>query len=201
MPSLATTSRGISAMPFKRFLIWLVEKLFELNLAVAAVLIVEFFLPLSPDAYVSLDAFAAGVRDTYAGAVEDAAYVTSGFMGGSWWRYAANTWLAALWVVVLYGYLASLYLFLSLLACLLGERNHVRNALIAYGLAAAFFVWRFVHAWDADMWRLLSAMIVLGLGIAAWSAWLGEGLYGSGQKATRGGQPSSRRRVRLDLSA
>ncbi|ESQ87449.1 hypothetical protein ABAC460_19170 [Asticcacaulis sp. AC460] len=189
-------------MGFKRLLVWLIEKLFELHLAIAAVLIVKIFLPLSGDAYTSLSAFAAGVQDTYRGALEDAAYVSANFLGGSYVNYAFQTYLAAAYVVVRYAYLASLYIFLSLLACLLGQRHYVRNAVAAFGFAALIFAWRFVHAYDLDMLRLAIAVIVLGLGAVLWSAWLGEGLHRrlSGKSQTSAPR-SPTGRVRLDLGA
>jgi hypothetical protein len=188
-------------MDFRRVLVWLVEKLFELHLAVAAVLIVKVFLPLSDDAYTSLSAFAAGVGDTYRGALEDAAYVSANFLGGSYVSYVLQTYLAAVYVVVKYAYLASLYIFLSLLACLLGQRDYVRNAVAAFGFAALIFAWRFVHAYDLDTLRLALAVIGLSLIAVLWSAWLGEGLSRrmSGKPPARLQSPSGR--VRLDLGA
>ncbi|ESQ75661.1 hypothetical protein [Asticcacaulis sp. AC402] len=187
-------------MGFKRVLVWLVEKLFELHLAVAAVLIVKVFLPLSDDAYVSLNAFAGGIEDTYRGTVEDAAYVTTNFLEGSYTAYAVQTYLASVYVVAVYGYLSSLYIFASLLACLLGDRHYVRNALAAYGFGAVIFLVRFVHAYDLDMLRLAVAMLVLGLGVVLWTAAMGEGLSRRiGGKLTPAVSRSPAGRVRLDL--
>ncbi|EGF93504.1 hypothetical protein ABI_19440 [Asticcacaulis biprosthecium C19] len=189
-------------MDFRRILAWLVEKLFELHLAIAAVLLVKFFLPLSGDAYTSLGAFAAGVRDTYAGALEDAAYVSANFLEGSYLNYAFQTYLAAAYVVVRYAYLASLYIFLSLLACLLGQRHYIRNAVAAFGFAAVIFGWRFVHAYDLDMLRMAVAVLALGLIAVLWSALTGEGLYRRlNGKVTPSRPLSPSGRVRLDLGA
>ena len=190
-------------MTFRRFLAWLVEKLFELHLAVAVVLIVKFFLPMSAESYAGRDAFALGVRDTYQGALDDAVFVTGSFMKGSYLTFAGQTYLAAVYVVVLYGYLASLYIFASLLACLFGQGHYVRNALIAYVFAAAIFWWRFVRAYDADMLRMAAVFMVLGVAAVAWSAWCGEGLNrrlgGKRAPVRTPAVKSGHRRVRLDL--
>lgn len=191
-------------MPFKRFLTWLVEKLFELNLAVAVVLLVKFFLPLSAENYTSLTAFATGVHDTYRNAMDDATYVTGMFMQGSPIKYALKTWFAAIYVVVFYGYLSSLYAFTSLLAALLGPRHHVRNCLIAYGVSAGVFWWQFVHAYDAETLRMAAAFIVLGVGVVVWAAYSGDRFYhriGGKDPAPKHPSPSKSvgGRIRLDL--
>lgn len=188
-------------MPFKRFIIWLFERLFELQLAVGAVLLVKFFLPLSPDSYAGLDAFAAGVRDTWRTSLDDAAYVTSSFLQGSYLRFAGKTYLAAAYLVVHYGYIASLYLFTSLLAALLGPRHHVRNALLAYICSILVFFLQFVRTYDSNIVHMSLAFVLLGTLIVALMAFAGEAAYRSLGGKTPQQQRSVRGRVRLDLGS
>ena len=189
-------------MTFRRFLTWLVEKLFELHLAIAVVLVVKFFLPLTAESYTSVPAFIQGVRDTWHGAMDDAAYVTGSFLQGNYARYALKTYLASLYVVVFYGYVASLYLFTSLLAVMLGPRHHVRNCLGAYLCSLIVFFWRYVHAYDADMIYMATAFMGLGTVVVTVVAFAGERFYHRiGGKDPAPKRRSSRTgRERLELS-
>ena len=165
-------------MTFRRFATWLVEKLVELHLAVAMLLIVKLFLPLAPQSFDSVQAFGNGVAETWQSSIDDAAYVTHTFMEGSWPVYIFRTYAASVYVVVVYAYLSSLYVFMSLLACLITHRHYVRYALLAFVASLAVFCWRFIHAWDIDMVRLLVALFVAGLAVVAVSAWFGIWLDG-----------------------
>ena len=185
-------------MTFRRFGTWLVEKLFELHLAVFVLLIVKFFLPLTPQSFDSIAAFSHGVAETWRASLDDAAYVTKTFMGGAWGQYAWNTYAAAVYVIVVYGYVASLYIFTSLLACLLSHRHYVVYALVAYVAAFAVFCLRFVHAYDFEMIRMGVALFVLGLLVVAASARFGAGLAVQPKKAAV--STSGPRRIGFEFS-
>ncbi len=187
-------------MTFRRFATWLVEKLFELNFAVFVLLIVKFCLPLTPQSFDSFPAFANGVSETWRASLDDAAYVTRTFMDGSYGLYALKTYAAAAYVIVFYGYVSSLYIFTSLLACLLSHRHYVLSALVAYVAGFAIFCLRFVHAYDYEMVRMGVALFVLGLLVVAGSARFGAGLDGHLRPRKMAVQTSGPRRIGFELS-
>lgn len=187
-------------MTFRRFATWLVEKLFELHLAVVVLLIVKFCLPLTPQSFDSFQAFSHGVAETWRASLDDAAYVTKTFMDGSYAQYAWNTYIAAAYVIVFYAYMSSLYIFISLLACLLSHRHYVLYALLAYVAGFAIFCLRFVHAYDYEMIRMGVALFVLGLLVVAVSAQFGAGLDARLQSPKAAGKPSGPRRIGFELS-
>ena len=187
-------------MTFRRFGTWLVEKLFELHFAVAVLLIVKFFLPLTPQSFDSVAAFSHGIAETYRASLDDAAYVTKTFMDGSYGQYAWNTYAAAVYVIVFYGYVSSLYIFTSLLACLLLHKHYVVYALLAYGAGFAIFCLRFVHAYDYEMIRMGVALFVLGLLVVAASARFGAALDARLQPKKSALKTSGPRRIGFELS-
>ncbi len=182
-------------MGFRRFLVWIVEKLAELNLGAAALLLVKFLLPVTRQAYASPDAFVQGVRDTFAAASDDASFVAGTFMGNSDMTYAMHAWLAAVWVIGFYFYVSSLYILLSLLALALARGHYRLNALVAYLLAFAVFAFRFVHVYDDENLISGTALLALGAVVALVSAAIGERLAGGTHV-----KPSVAGRMRLDLS-
>ncbi len=182
-------------MGFRRFLIWIVEKLVELNLGAAVLLLVKFVLPVAPQAYTGVAAFAQGVRDTFAAASDDASFVAGTFMGDSGLTYAGHAWLAAVWVIGFYFYVSSLYVLLSLLALGLARGHYLLNAMVGYLLAFAVFAVRFVHVYDAENLISGAALLVLGAVVVLISAAVGERL--SGAPSAR---PLAAGRMRLDLS-
>ncbi len=186
-------------MTFRRFITWLIEKLFELHFAVAVLLIVKFFLPLTPQSFDSVTAFTTGVSETWRASLDDAAYMTRTFMDGAWPLYAWRTYVAAIYVIVVYGYLSSLYIFTSLLACLLGRRHYVVYALLAYAAGFAIFCWRFVHAYDFEMVRIGVALFVLGLLVVAAAARFGSRLDARLQPRPSVANQSAPRRIGFDL--
>ena len=71
-------------MTFRRFILWLGERLIEWQLAIALLLAVKFLLPVSSQSYVDFDAFVAGMRETLGNNLADAAFMTQNFMNGDW---------------------------------------------------------------------------------------------------------------------
>ncbi len=193
-------------MTVKRLLVWMLEKLVELHLAVAAVLLVSTLLPTVSTAYTSLAAFAQAVTDNAHNAADDAVYMTRTFMGGSYAIYAFRTYLASAYVIVFYVYLSGLYLFASLLACLLDHKHYALSAVLAFGFSAAIICLRYVPIFDAATLREGAVLAMLGLGIVFSCALMGERLMGAKVKTTKvikpkkATKPSVRRRVSLDLS-
>ncbi len=182
-------------MGFKRFLIWLFEKLVELHLGVVALLLVKFFMPVTPEAYQSIDAFFRGVQDTFAAASDDASFVAGNFLGDSALTYALNAYVASLFVIGFYVYVSSLYVLLSLLAVALSRHGgYMRNAAIAYVLAFALFCARFIHVYDTSNLYAGGALFVLGMMAVLASAAIGRRLSGGAAK------PSVQGRIRLDFS-
>ena len=119
-------------MTFRRFILWLGERLIEWQLAIALLLVVKFLLPVSSSSYVDFPAFMAGMRDTLGNSLADAAFMTQNFMSGDWGLYWANAWRAAGWIIGLHIYLQGLYLFTSLLARRIAPDYPVRGSLIAW---------------------------------------------------------------------
>jgi len=183
-------------MTARRFLVWLVEKVIELHLAIAVLLLVRIFLPLTADSFSSLDAFTRGAADALRGWWDDAAYQTATFMDGSWPRFVWRTYSDAAFSVIFYGWFGSLYIFISLLAGLLARGNHVRLALLAYLASFVIFCWRFVHAFDAGMQRMLIVLFAGGLIVVGISAAIGAAMVGG--KGTK--RVSGARRIRLDFA-
>lgn len=179
-------------MGFKRFLTWLVEKLVELHLGIAALLLVKFFVPVTPQAYQSLGGFVRGVRETYAAAYDDASYVAGNFLGGPA-DYALNTYLGSAYVIGFYFYLSSLYILLSLLALGLSRGHYLRNALLAFIVSFGLFCLRFIHVYDSTNIYAGIALFGLGAVIVLISAGLGQRLGGPAKPSVDG-------RVRLDFS-
>lgn len=192
-------------MTFKRILVWLLEKLIELHLAVAAVLLVSTLLPATAGAYGSWHAFTQAVADNAQNAADDAAYMTRTFMGGSFTTYALKTYLACVYVIGFYVYLASLYLFTSLLACLFDHKHYALSAVLAFGFSVVVFCLRFVPIFDAATVREGAVLCALGLGIVFGCAVMGERLMGAGaktakaSKAKKATKASVGRRVSFDL--
>ncbi|MDI7775114.1 hypothetical protein [Asticcacaulis sp. EMRT-3] len=81
-------------MSFTRFISWVAEKLIELVLAAALLLVVKFALPQEGTSYGSPAAFLAGLRDAWAANSDEAAFLTHSFFGGQWWRYGLHVMAA-----------------------------------------------------------------------------------------------------------
>jgi FtsH-binding integral membrane protein len=180
-------------MTFRRFLIWLGERLIEWQLAIALLLAVKFLLPIAPESYIDFNGFAAGMRETLSNNLADAAFMTQNFMSGDWGLYWWKSWQAAGWIIGLYIYLQGLYLFTSLLAQRIAPHNPVRGTVLAFLIS--FAVLCALHADNHDLSSLRLALILLvgGLVIVTLSAAFGK-LF------TNTTQPVARRRAPLPRS-
>lgn len=182
-------------MTVRRFLVWLVEKVIELHLAILVLVLARIFMPAAADGFTGVQGALHQVGEAWQGWIDDAAYQVATFMDGSWPRFLWRTYGDAAVSVIFYGYFGSLYIFMSLLAGLLANGTHVRLALVAYVAAFAVFCWRFVHAFDSDMRLMLISLFLAGLMVVTLSAAIGAGLSGNKPAGASGA-----RRVRLDFA-
>jgi hypothetical protein len=152
-------------MTFRRFLIWLGERLIEWQLAIALLLAVKFLLPVSPASYVGFSAFIAGMREALSNNLADAAFMTQNFMNGDWGLYWWKSWRAAGWIVGVHIYLQGLYLFTSLLARRIAPESPVMGGLIAF--LVSFAVICGLHYANRDPESLRLALCLLAGGLMA----------------------------------
>ncbi|HTM81251.1 hypothetical protein [Asticcacaulis sp.] len=152
-------------MTFRRFLIWLGERLIEWQLAIALLLAVKFGLPVTPQSYVDVNTFAAGVRETLSNSLADAAFMTQNFMNGDWSLYWWKSWRAAGWIIGIHIYLQGLYLFTSLLARRIAPEYSVMGGVIAF--LVSFAVICGLHYENRDPESLRLALCLLAGGLAA----------------------------------
>lgn len=168
-------------MTFRRFLIWLIERAVELQLAIACLIAVKFLLPMSAGSYASLEVFVTAVRETLRANIDEAGFVTRAFMDGDWGLYLWKTWLASAWTLGFYVYLQGLYLFNSLLARRISQgRNTLYSVyafLLSFALICALFVIRRDGLPDMTSLRLALCLLVFGLFSVTLSAQFGK-LFG-----------------------
>ncbi len=210
---------GIIAMTFRRFLTWIVEKLVEWQLFVILLVAVKFALPTDPGSYNDFGSFGAGIREQFAGSVDEAGYMTHAFMGNSYFRYVLRTYEAAAYVVGVHFYFWSFYIFTSIFACLAAadktkQRGYVPKAILAFIASAAILGVRLHGLFSLQNLLLATAMLIGGtvvVGLSAlfgvWLDWRLRGGKPARAKAPppadphgRGKQASVRGRVRFDLS-
>ena len=188
-------------MTFRRFLTWIAEKLVEWQLFAALLLLVKFVLPTSPAAYASLDAFTAGVNSQWFASIDEAAYMTRAFMGGSYFQYGLKTYEAAAYVVGIHLYFWSFYLATSILACVVGPRGYLLRAWLALAVSAVVLALRLRDQVDIGNACLGGALFTGGLIVVTLSALFGEALdrrLRDGPKP-RAPNRSGDGRVRFDL--
>ena len=161
-------------MTFRRFLIWLGERLIEWQLAIAVLLAVKFGLPVAPQSYVDVSAFAAAMRETLSNNLADAAFMTQNFMNGDWGLYWWQSWRAAGWIIGLYIYLQGLYLFISLLARQIAPHRPIRGAVLAFLISFAVLCGLHVQNHDVANLRLALILFFGGLVIVSLSAAFGK---------------------------
>ncbi len=160
-------------MTFRRFLIWLGERLIEWQLAIALLLAVKFLLPVSPASYVGFSAFIAGMREALSNNLADAAFMTQNFMNGDWGLYWWKSWRAAGWIVGVHIYLQGLYLFTSLLARRIAPEYPVMGGLIAFLVSFAVICGLHYENRDPESLRLVLCLLVGGLMVVSLSAAFG----------------------------
>jgi hypothetical protein len=184
----------------RRFLAWIMEKLLELQLFIVVLLLVKFFWPLTPGAYVDTHTFADGVSQTWAGALDDADFMTRAYLGDSYGLYAWRTCGAAAFMVAHDFYFAGFYLVTSAIAWFLSANGgRVRNTLIAYFISTGYLAWRQVDAYDIPHAWMAGALFGGGLIAVLLSLWFGHAMrrWLSGGPAL--GPVSGDGRVRFDL--
>lgn len=183
----------------RRFLAWIMEKLLELQLFVAVLLAVKFLWPLTPGAYVDGRTFVEGVAQTWAGALDDADFMTRAYLSDSYFLYAWRTCGAAAFMVAHDFYFAGFYLVTSAIAWFLSANGgHARNTLIAYVISAGYLVWRQIGAYDIPHAWMAGALFGGGLIAVALSLWFGHAM----RRWLAGGgtaDPVPSGRLRLDL--
>lgn len=197
-------------MTFRRFLAWIIEKLFEMQLLVLLLVAVKFLLPTGLDAYSSLPAFISGMSAQWYASLDEAAFMSSAFMEGNYAVYAYRTWQAAAWVIGIHFYFWSFYLFTSIFACLAGDRGYLRNAILAFLVSAGVLVWRQREMFDIHNIALAITLLSGGVLVVIVSCLFGRyvdfRLAGGRtmqeriQTVRAGKRDSSRGRVRFDLS-
>ncbi len=197
-------------MTFRRFLAWIVEKLFELQLFVIALIVVKFVLPTGVRNFESLPAFMSGAREQWFSSLDEASYMTRAFMNGSYADYALRTYEAAAYVIGIHFYFWSFYLFTSIFACLAGDRGYVRNAVLAFWVSAGVLAWRSRDVLDLQSVYMAGALLAGGTVVvviaALFGKWIDFRLSGGksfaemARKAQARKQQSVRGRVRFDLS-
>ena len=161
-------------MTFRRFLIWLGERLIEWQLGIAVLLAVKFLLPLTPGSYVDFGTFAAGMRETLSNNLADSAFMTQNFMNGDWGLYWWKSWQAAGWVIGVYVYLQGLYLFTSLLARRIGPDRQVCGTITAFLISFTVLCGLHAENHDAANLRLALCLLVGGLVVVSLSAAFGK---------------------------
>ena len=177
-------------MTFRRFLIWLGERLIEWQLAIALLLAVKFLLPVTPQSYVDFTTFTAGMRETLSNNLADAAFMTQNFMNGDWGLYWWKSWQAAGWVIGVHIYLQGLYLFTSLLARRIAPEYPVMGVLIAFLVSFAVICGLHYENRDPESLRLVLCLLAGGLMVVSLSAAFGT-LF------TEPAKPVARRRTPL----
>ena len=190
-------------MTFQRFLRWCVEKIVELHLAVAALLCVKFFMPVSPASYTTWQAFTQGVSETWQSSIDDASYMAQTYLGGSYISYALQTYVAAVYVVVFYFYLSGLYVLISLFIAMVSRRNYTMRALVGYGISCVFLCLMWAPVADVQNMCFAAVLFVMGIAVVALSARLGETRDKPVKRKAKPAKPaaSGTRRVSLDLGA
>lgn len=174
-------------MGVRRFLAWIMEKLLELQLFVVVLLLVKFFWPLTPAAYVDGSSFASGVAQTWAGTVDDADFMTRAYLDDSYFLFGWRTCGAAAYVVAHDFYFAGFYLVTSAIAWLLSSSGgHIRNALFAYFLSAGYVAWRQTAGYDIPHAWMAGALFGGGLIAVILSLWFGHAM----RRWLAGGEPS-----------
>ena len=195
-------------MTFRRFLAWIVEKLFELQLLILLLVAVKVLLPVGLHSYASVETFRAGVTAQWHAALDEAAFMAQAFMNGNYALYAFKLWQAAAWVIGIQFYFWSFYIFTSALACLAGDRGYIGKALLAYSVSAGVLAWRQQAIFDLNTLPLAGALLVGGMLAVIASALFGRyvdvRLGGGKAVKARGMKPAAsdsvRGRVRFDLS-
>lgn len=185
-------------MGVRRFLAWIMERLLEMQLFVAVVLLVKFLWPMTPGAYVDGQTFIDGVAQTWAGSLDDADFMTRAYLGDSYFLYGWRTCGAAAYVVAHDFYFTAFYLPASAIAWLLSASGgHVRNALIAYLISAGYLAWRLIALYDIPHAWMAGALFTGGLVAVSLSLWFGHAMR---RWLAGGSEPSSGvGRVRFDL--
>lgn len=190
-------------MTFRRFIAWIAEKLLEWQLFVLLLLAVKFLLPTDLASYQTFDTFVAGAESQWYASLDEAAFMTNAFMGGSYAAYAWKVWVAAGWLVGIYLYFWSFYLFTSIFAALRGPKGYTPRAIVAFLISACILAWRQRAMFDIQALYLGGALLAGGLVVVMISTAFGNFLDArmAGQKMARPARPQSARgRVRLDFS-
>ena len=92
------------------------------------------------------------------------------YLGGSYLSYALQTYVAAVYVVVFYFYLSSLYVLISLFIAMASRRDYTMRALIAYGISCAILCLVWAPVADLQNVCFAAVLFVLGIGVVAISA-------------------------------
>ncbi len=179
-------------MTFRRFLIWLGERLIEWQLAIALLLGVKFLLPVTPESYVDFSTFATGAGETLSNNLADAAFMTQNFMNGDWGLYWANAWRGAGWIIGLHIYLQGLYLFTSLLTRRIAPHRPVTGSLLAFLLSFAVLCGLYYENRDPGSLRLVLCLFMGGSLVVTLSAAFGTLFNELPKPATRQSAPLPR---------
>ncbi len=188
-------------MTFRRFLTWIVEKLVEWQLFAGLLILVKFAFPTSPGNYVSWQAFTAGASSQWSASIDEAAYMTRAFMGGSYFEYGLKTYEAAAYIVGIHLYFWSFYLATSILACVIGPKGYLPRAWLALAVSAVVLGVRLRDQIDIGNACVGGVLFLGGLIVVTVSALFGEALdrrLRDGPKP-RAPNRSADRRVRFDL--
>lgn len=190
-------------MTFRRFIAWIAEKLLEWQLFVLVLLSVKFLLPVDLNSYQSFEGFVSGVRMQWYASLDEAAFMTHAFMGGSYFDYVWKTWVAAGWMVGIHVYFWSFYIFTSIFACLRGQQGYTLRAVLAFLISAGILAWRQRAMFDMQGFYLGVALLAGGLAVVLISTAFGNALDARMAGGKTGRTPrakSVRGRVRLDFS-
>lgn len=179
-------------MTFRRFLIWLGERLIEWQLAIALLLAVKFLLPAAPQSYVDFSAFCAGMRESLSNNLADAAFMTQNFMNGDWGLYWWKSWQAAGWIIGIHVYLQGLYLFNSLLAQRISPEYPVLGGLVAFLISFAVICGLHYENHDPESLRLALCLLTGGLVVVSFSAAFGTLFIETPKAVTRRYSPLPR---------
>ncbi len=161
-------------MTFRRFLIWLGERLIEWQLAITLLLAVKFLLPVAPQSYVDFSTFTVGMRETLSNNLADSAFMTQNFMNGDWGLYWWKSWQAAGWIIGVYIYLQGLYLFTSLLARRIAPDRQMWGNIAAFLISFAVLCGLRAESNDLSSLRLALCLLVGGLVVVSLSAAFGK---------------------------
>jgi hypothetical protein len=190
-------------MTFRRFIAWIAEKLLEWQLFVLLLLGVKFLLPVDLNSYQGLDSFVTGAQAQWYASLDEAAFMTSAFMGGSYFDYVWKTWVGAAWLVGIHVYFWSFYIFTSIFAALRGAKGYTSRAIVAFLISAGILAWRQRAMFDTQALYLGGALLVGGLVVVLISTAFGDFLDARMAGRTEGRAAKSqsvRGRVRLDFS-